>query len=62
MANQFIQNTRKPQGILGKMMLKIMNTGHAKLAAWGLSHLRMRKGAHVLDVGCGGPVLFRSHA
>ena len=32
---EIIQNTRKPQGILGEMVLKGMNTGHAKLAAWG---------------------------
>lgn len=35
MFKQFIQNTRKPEGTLGRMMLKGMNTGHAKLAAWG---------------------------
>ncbi len=54
MFKQFIQNTRKPTGILGKMMLRGMNTGHAKLAAWGFSHLTLRKGSHILDVGCGG--------
>lgn len=54
MFNKFIQNTRKPIGVLGKMMLKSMNTGHAKLAAWGFSHLSLRQGAHILDVGCGG--------
>ncbi len=54
MFNKFIQNTRKPKGILGRMMLKGMNTGHAKLAAWGFSHMTLRPGAHILDVGCGG--------
>lgn len=54
MLNQFFQNTRKPMGLLGKMMLKAMNTGHAKLAEWGFSHLTLREKTHILDVGCGG--------
>lgn len=54
MFKQFIQNTRKPEGTLGRMMLKGMNTGHAKLAAWGFSHLTLRNHTHILDVGCGG--------
>ncbi|TCL61242.1 methyltransferase family protein [Kineothrix alysoides] len=54
MFNRIIQNTRKPEGIFGRMILKGMNTGHEKLAAWGLSHLALRTGSHILDVGCGG--------
>lgn len=54
MLRQFFQNTRKPRGFLGKMMLKSMNAGHTKLAAWGFSHLTLREGSHILDVGCGG--------
>ena len=27
--------TRKPEGILGRMMIAGMNTGHAKLSDWG---------------------------
>jgi len=31
----FLQNTRKPVGLGGKLMAKGMNSGtHAKLAAW----------------------------
>ncbi len=54
MFNRFFQNTRKPQGFLGQMMLRGMNAGHANLAAWGFSFLTIPRGAHVLDVGCGG--------
>lgn len=55
MFNKFLENTRKPKGVLGRMMLKGMNTGqHMKLAAWGFSHLSLRNHAHILDVGCGG--------
>lgn len=54
MLNRFFQNTRKPVGTLGRMMLKGMNTGHAKMAAWGFSLLALRENTHILDVGCGG--------
>jgi ubiquinone/menaquinone biosynthesis C-methylase UbiE len=54
MANRIFQNTRKPVGTLGRMMLKGMNTGHAPLASWGFSYLDLRPGSHILDVGCGG--------
>lgn len=54
MFNKFFQNTRKPQGFLGKLMLRGMNTGHTNLAAWGFSHLTLRAGSHILDIGCGG--------
>ena len=36
---KFLNQTRKPEGFLGKLMLKTMNAGHAKMADWGLSHL-----------------------
>ena len=29
---KFVSQTRKPEGALGKMMLKGMNSGHAKVA------------------------------
>lgn len=38
----FFQQTRKPEGFLGKMMVGGMNGGgHAKLADWGMSHLEV---------------------
>jgi ubiquinone/menaquinone biosynthesis C-methylase UbiE len=54
MLNKFFQNTRKPQGKLGKLMLIFMNSGHAKLAAWGFSQLHANANSHILDIGCGG--------
>ena len=54
MGNKFFQNTCKPQGTLGKFMLKGMDTGHAKLSSWGLSILDLPSYEHILDVGCGG--------
>ena len=35
----FFNNTRKPEGLLGKCMVGSMNHAHAALADWGLSHL-----------------------
>jgi ubiquinone/menaquinone biosynthesis C-methylase UbiE len=51
---KFVNQTRKPEGTLGKMMVNGMNSGHAKLADWGMTHLPQIDPANVLDVGCGG--------
>ena len=50
----FVRQTRKPEGFLGKMMLSGMNTGHAKLADWGFTHLPDLDPAKAVDLGCGG--------
>ena len=50
----YVSQTRKPEGFLGKMMLKGMNSGHAKMADWGLAHLRKIEAASIVDLGCGG--------
>lgn len=54
MLNKLFQNTCKPKGLGGKMILGMMNSGHAKLSAWGLEHLELKTTDHVLDIGCGG--------
>ena len=51
---KFFENTRKPQGFGGKLMTKMMNSGHAKLSQWGFSNISAKSDAEVLDVGCGG--------
>ena len=50
----FFENTRKPVGFGGKIMVAIMNSGHGALADWGFGHLAIPEDATVLDVGCGG--------
>jgi len=50
----FVSQTRKPEGILGKMMLSGMNSGHAKLADWGFTHLPAIMPTKAVDLGCGG--------
>ena len=50
----YVSQTRKPEGLLGKMMLSGMNSGHAKMADWGLGHLPKLTPARAVDLGCGG--------
>lgn len=50
----YFNQTRKPEGTLGKLMLSGMNSGHAKLADWGISRLPDLSPARIADLGCGG--------
>ena len=51
---KFINQTRKPEGFLGKMMVTGMNGGHAKLADWGMTHLDVTDPVRIAELGCGG--------
>ena len=50
----YVSHTRKPEGLLGKMMLSGMNSGHAKMADWGFSNLPFLTVNSAVDLGCGG--------
>ena len=50
----YINQTRKLEGFLGKMMIKGMNSGHAKMADWGMRYLKVTDPKEILDIGCGG--------
>ena len=50
----YVNQTRKPEGILGKLMVDGMNGGHAKLADWGMAHLRGISPKAIAELGCGG--------
>ncbi len=50
----FVSQTRRPEGFLGKLMLSSMNSGHAKMADWGVSHLPDIVPEKAVDLGCGG--------
>lgn len=53
--SKFFSNTRKPEGLFGRLMVNGMNGGgHAKLAEWGLSGVEVPANGTMLDVGCGG--------
>ena len=51
---KFFSNTGKPEGTMGKVVVAMMNCGHAGIADWGFSHLTLRGDEEVLDCGCGG--------
>lgn len=51
---KFINQTRKPQGRLGEIMLKGMNKGHARCADWGMEILNGVSAEKILEIGCGG--------
>ncbi|MCR4671351.1 MAG: class I SAM-dependent methyltransferase [Saccharofermentans sp.] len=51
---KFVSQTRKPEGVLGKVMVNGMNGGHAKLADWGMSHLPDITPKQIAELGCGG--------
>ena len=51
---KFINQTRKPEGSLGKLMLKGMNKGHKKMALFGLSTLPKDDFKNIAEIGCGG--------
>ena len=48
----FFENTRKPVGLGGKLMVAMMNLGHSPVARWGLQFLNAAPDAKVLDCGC----------
>ena len=50
----FFENTRKPVGLGGKLMVNMMNIGHHALAEWGMSFFNPEPDAKILDCGCGG--------
>lgn len=53
-SGRIFTNTRKPEGLGGRLMVAMMNWGHAPVARWGRSFLRLKAGASILDLGCGG--------
>ena len=50
----YLQQTQKPDGLLGSLMISSMNRHHAKLADWGMSHLVNISPDAIEELGCGG--------
>jgi ubiquinone/menaquinone biosynthesis C-methylase UbiE len=50
---KFFNQTRKPEGRLGRIMLRTMNAGHAGMAEWGMSHLPQISPENIVELGCG---------
>ena len=51
---KLFSQTKKPEGILGKMMVNSMNAGHSPMAIWGMQFLPANQPKQVADLGCGG--------
>ena len=54
LCKSFFQNTCKPKGIGGKIMVNMMNSGHSSMAEWGFTHIEIAENNICLDIGCGG--------
>ena len=50
----FINQTRKPEGFLGKLMVNGMNSGHTRVADWGMKALDGVDANRIAELGCGG--------
>lgn len=50
--NRFFTNCANPQGWMGRMMLRMMNFGHAPLTNWGLGFVEFQKGWTMLASRC----------
>lgn len=48
------RQVKKPTRFVGRLFAWLMNSSHATLTDWALTHLEINKDARVLDVGCGG--------
>ncbi len=52
--HRIFQNCAKPEGTVGKLVIRMMNACHKPLSDWGFSHLKLAPDAQVIDLGCGG--------
>ena len=49
-----LRQAGRPQGWLGRSIVRGMNSGHSRLASWGLGLVDIAPDLDVLDIGCGG--------
>jgi ubiquinone/menaquinone biosynthesis C-methylase UbiE len=52
--NYLINQSIKPEGNIGKIMLKIMNNAHKSIFKMGINNLSIYENYKVLDLGFGG--------
>src|SRR5580700_8248420 len=52
--NSRVNQCQNPTGLLGRLVLRNMNSRHSKVTDWGLSQVSIGKQDIILDVGCGG--------
>ena len=51
---KLLEQSGRPRGLLGRFLVRGMNSGHSDLTQWGLSKVQIPETANVLDIGCGG--------
>lgn len=51
---KFMANFRRPRGIVGSLVLSMMNVGHGPMTKRVVADLNLRHDDVVLDIGCGG--------
>lgn len=54
LAAYWLRQARKPDKLLGRVLLRAMNEGHSRMTVWGLSQVTIGSDSAILDVGCGG--------
>ena len=54
LTEKLIEQSKRPNGFVGKTMLGIMNGAHSMMARWGLSYVDIANADTILDIGCGG--------
>lgn len=50
----FMKQFKKPEGKIGKLIIKGMNISHFELTSWGLENIKFNEESDILDIGCGG--------
>ena len=48
---KLFNSTRKPEGLLGELMVKSMNKGHAAVSDWGMEHITKLHPSKIIDLG-----------
>ena len=51
---KYFSNTRKPDGMFGKMMVSGMNKAHAEVSDWGMEPIFSMHPKTIIELGCGG--------
>ena len=56
--NNLIEQSIKPKGFMGRIMLKIMNNAHKRIFIFGIENINFSDDCKLLDVGFGGGMVF----
>jgi ubiquinone/menaquinone biosynthesis C-methylase UbiE len=52
--DRLFQQWKKPTGLLGNILTRILNISHSKGIQWGLEQIEIKRNDIILDIGCGG--------